>query len=920
MLKKFINPLELSTLNGANGFSIQGVSAADVSGWSVASAGDINGDGASDLIIGAPSASLGRQNWAGASYVVFGSRTGFSPILELASLDGVNGFSIPGVPASDRSGTSVASAGDINGDGVSDLIIGTPRTGPNYVIFGRRTGFSSTLELSSLNGVNGFSIYGVAADDWGSSVASAGDINGDGISDMIVGAPSADPGGRSNAGTSYVIFGRRTGFGSTLELSSLNGVNGFSIQGVSASEYSGWSVASAGDINGDGISDLLIGARYASPGGRAYAGASYVVFGSRAGFSPILELSSLNGINGFSIYGASVGYQSGYSVASAGDINGDGISDLIIGAWQAAPGGRSGAGASYVVFGSRAGFSSTLELFSLNGVNGFSIRGVSAGDNSGYSVAAAGDLNGDGISDVIIGAQYAASGEQSRAGASYVVFGNRNGFNTILELSSLNGWNGFAIPGISAGDYAGCSVASAGDINGDGISDVIIGSYGADRGGRNNTGASYVIFGGATLLAPSPPTFRPTLSPTLYPTLDPVPNPTLYPTPNPTFHPTLRPTFPFTPPSGLPGISPTSLSPDNSQISSSLPGIIGGVVGGLVALIGAGAFAYRYYFKKCLTKLKPPSDNAGEGLDVVLLPPPKSPDREPNELKFSVKLKYREIEFENPKIKLGEGAYGIVYKARYRNNPVAVKQLKMSHPSSDSLKEFQKEMAVMANLRCPQVVQFYGVYFKPAPGIVMEYMTRGSLYQVIHSGQPMLSWTVRLKIARDITCGLSFLHQENIIHRDLKSLNVLLNEEMQAKLTDFGLAKIKTETISVSQEESPGTLLWMAPELFKRGSVCTQKSDVYSLGITLWELAAYKRPFDDAENDVIAKDWIEKGQRELIPKDCPPPLARAITWCWDGEAAKRPSAQKVLELLEGGLSDCKTANDSYQGFNASRES
>ena len=381
MLKKFINSLQLSDLNGTNGFSIRGASPKDQSGHAVASVGDLNGDGISDLIIGAPSADPRGRPGAGVSYVIFGSQTEFSPTLELFTLNGKNGFSIQGVSTYGNSGISVAHAGDINGDGVSDLIIGAPSSGPDgqpysgasYVVFGSHLEFRPILDLAALNGANGFSIHGASIDDHSGASVGGGDINGDGISDLIIGAPLASPGGRAYAGASYVVFGSHLGFRSTLELSDLNGANGFSIHGVSANDNSGSSVANAGDINGDGISDLIIGAPLASPSGRSEAGESYVVFGSRAEFNATLELSNLNGTNGFSIPGISGSDQSGSSVANAGDVNGDGTSDFIIGAPLASPDGRSGAGASYVVFGSHVGFKPTLELHTLNGTNGFSI-------------------------------------------------------------------------------------------------------------------------------------------------------------------------------------------------------------------------------------------------------------------------------------------------------------------------------------------------------------------------------------------------------------------------------------------------------------------------------------------------------------------------------------------------------------------
>ncbi|HAX75252.1 MAG TPA: hypothetical protein DCY88_05300, partial [Cyanobacteria bacterium UBA11372] len=183
------------------------------------------------------------------------------------------------------------------------------------------------------------------------------------------------------------------------------------------------------------------------------------------------------------------------SVSSAGDVNGDGLDDLIIGAWGADFNGTN-SGSSYVVFGSKSGFSSSLNLSSLNGSNGFAINGIAADDGSGTSVSSAGDVNGDGIDDLIIGAWGADPNGISNSGQSYVVFGSKSGFGAIFNLSNLNGYNGFAINGIAVGDGAS-SVSSAGDVNGDGFGDVIIGAAGADPNG-SNSGQSYVVFGFAT--------------------------------------------------------------------------------------------------------------------------------------------------------------------------------------------------------------------------------------------------------------------------------------------------------------------------------------------------------------------------------------------------------------------------------------
>ena len=352
----------------------------------------------------------------------------------------------------------------LNGGKGNDTLIGDGDKKTSINHNSKINGFDANFELSSLDGTNGFTLNGIDAVDFsGVSVSSAGDVNGDSIDDIIIGARGADPNDNDRAGESYVVFGKSNGFDPILDLNSLDGNNGFTINGIDAGDVSGRSVSSAGDVNGDGIDDIIIGAASADPNDNSAAGESYVVFGKSNGFDPILDLNSLDGNNGFTINGIDAGDVSGRSVSSAGDVNGDGIDDIIIGARGADPNDNSAAGESYVVFGKSNGFDPILDLSSLDGNNGFTINGIDAGDVSGVSVSSAGDVNGDSIDDIIIGARGADPNDNDRAGESYVVFGKSNGFDPILDLSSLDGNNGFTINGIDANNRSGDSVSSAGE-------------------------------------------------------------------------------------------------------------------------------------------------------------------------------------------------------------------------------------------------------------------------------------------------------------------------------------------------------------------------------------------------------------------------------------------------------------------------
>lgn len=534
------SPDDFSTLDGSTGFALNGIDNYDYSGCSVRGAGDVNNDGFDDVIIGARDADPDGKNGAGETYLVFGGLLGVkglttkSDTIELSTLDGINGLRLDGINQGDNSGGSVSGAGDVNGDGYDDVVIGARWADPNgrvqagetYLVFGGQYGVlgmtveTESFDLAGIDGSNGVRLQGIDENDYsGHRVSGAGDVNGDGYGDIMIMATEADINPSGDEGELYLVFGGPYGvLGMTVEtasfdLSTLDGANGCTLFDSTSEDGYDTTISGAGDVNDDGYDDMLIG----YPEAGANRGKVYLYYGRASGWQSSVDLDSIDTADGCVITGGNT-FGLGLDIRSAGDINGDGYGDIVMCdyaypdlpplflfyTW-------------YVVYGGEHGVkgwaapTADLDLDTLDGTAGFKIESSEIYDE--LSCSGAGDVDGDGYGDLLLGSKNypdnpGMTTSIESTGRVFVILGGEHGIKGwtspagTFDAATLDGDNGYTLDGIYSYDYAGSSLSGAGDMNADGLADIIVGAEYADPDGRDQAGQSYVVLGRRKFLQP----------------------------------------------------------------------------------------------------------------------------------------------------------------------------------------------------------------------------------------------------------------------------------------------------------------------------------------------------------------------------------------------------------------------------------
>ena len=454
--------------DGVAGLVLKGADDGDQTGESVAGIGDVNGDGIDDMAIGAMGTDANGFS-SGTVYVVFG-KSNHGAEIELGSLSSSDGVAIFGPNAGDGLGNRVFGIGDINDDDVDDLLVRS-NSGRAFLIYGSNS-FPSSINLSLPDGIVSTEI--VYSQSTSGNAAGVGDVNDDTVDDFAIEAGN---------GSLFVVYGTSGGYGAMLDLTSLSATEGATISGLSAFSVNPNSVSGAGDINGDDIDDVVIG--------NSSQRDVYLIYGKAGGIDSAIDVTAIAASAGQTIQTNIFGF--GESVSGGLDVNGDGLDDLMVGAPDT-QGDEFHSGSVFVIMGRPGGLPSNLDPLTLDGTNGFEFRGVMQNGEAGRTGTLMPDVNGDALADILVGVPGTLSNEHRRA---YVIFGSSEAFPPLLDGNDINGQNGFRIDAGSDELFTAASVDFAGDLNNDGVGDILIGAsqYAGGFGNVAPPGEAYLIYG-----------------------------------------------------------------------------------------------------------------------------------------------------------------------------------------------------------------------------------------------------------------------------------------------------------------------------------------------------------------------------------------------------------------------------------------
>jgi serine/threonine protein kinase len=250
---------------------------------------------------------------------------------------------------------------------------------------------------------------------------------------------------------------------------------------------------------------------------------------------------------------------------------------------------------------------------------------------------------------------------------------------------------------------------------------------------------------------------------------------------------------------------------------------------------------------------------------------------------------------------IGAGSYGMVYRGKWKGVEVAVKRFIKQKLDERRMLEFRAEMAFLSELHHPNIVLFIGACVKrPNLCIVTEFVKQGSLQDILSEGAIKLTFGQKLRMLRSAALGINYLHSLHpvIVHRDLKPSNLLVDENWNVKVADFGFARIKEENATMTR---CGTPCWTAPEVI-RGEKYSETADVYSFGVVMWQVLTRKQPFAGRNFMGVSLDVLE-GRRPQVPGECPQAFKKVMKKCWHGDAHRRPSMESVVAFFDSALGE-----------------